>query len=247
MDLDMFGSEPVKRNNITEYVKYHEDVMQGSDEWKALRCGILTASEMKLIITPTLKLASNDKEKAHLYELVSQRITGHVEEFYISDDMLRGHADEVDARILYHDNYAPVQEVGFITNDWLGFTIGYSPDGLVGDDGLIECKSRRQKYQIKTILECVAANTIPDEYLIQVQTGLLLTQRKWCDFISYCGGLEMTTIRVFPDTTIQSAIINSAIEFEKKIQDKVNQYHSIRTSPFRMIPTERRIEQEITL
>ena len=58
---------------------YYHDLEQGTPEWLALRCGILTASEMRLIMTPTLKPASNDKERAHLFELLAQRITGHTE------------------------------------------------------------------------------------------------------------------------------------------------------------------------
>ena len=132
----------------------HRDLIQGSDEWKAARCGLLTASEMKLIVTPPPEpdarikkdgqpykqrewnpVADNDKCRAHLYELLAQRITGYVEPQYISDDMLRGQEEEVYARALYAEHYAPVEEVGFITNDELGFTLGFSPDGLVGDDG----------------------------------------------------------------------------------------------------------------
>ena len=101
-------------------ITYHDNVTQGSDEWLALRCGLLTASEMKLILTPTLKIASNDKERAHLYELLAQRITGYVEPHYISDDMLRGHEDEFLARAAYNREYAPVQEVAFINNDEWG-------------------------------------------------------------------------------------------------------------------------------
>lgn len=127
-------------------IKYYHDIEQGSDEWLAVRQGILTASEMRLILTPAMRTASNDKERAHLFELIGQRITGYTEPHYISDDMLRGHEDEVAARIRYAEHFAPVTECGFVTNDDHGVVIGYSPDGLVGDDGLIECKSRRQKY-----------------------------------------------------------------------------------------------------
>jgi hypothetical protein len=230
-----------------KHIKYDFDVIQGSDEWAAMRRGIITASEMKLIITPTLKVASNDKEKAHVYEIAAQRITKYVEPTYYNDDMLRGHDDEIDARELYSANYAPVLECGFITNDSLGFVIGFSPDGLVGDDGLIEVKSRRQKHQLKTILECVNDGEIPDEYMIQIQTGLLVTGREWCDFISYSGGMEMVTIRVSPDAKIQAAIIEAATAFETRVSEKVNDYRKIQKSTARLIPTERRIEQEMTL
>jgi len=127
-------------------IKVYQEVLQGSDEWYEMRRGLLTASEMKLIITPTLKVASNERERSHLFELMAQRITGYVEPSYIGDDMMRGWDEEIEARKLYSEKYAPVQEVGFITNDKFGFVIGCSPDGLVGDDGLIECKSRKQKY-----------------------------------------------------------------------------------------------------
>jgi predicted phage-related endonuclease len=172
-------------------IKHHQDLIQGSDEWHAARCGLLTASEMKLILTPTLKVADNAKTRVHLWELAAQRITNYVEPTYIGDAMLRGHEDEILARALYSERYAPVEETGFVTNDKWGFTLGCSPDGLVGTDGMIEAKSRCQKYQIQTIVEEYREGVIPEEYLLQVQTALLVTGRKWCDFLSYSGGLPM--------------------------------------------------------
>lgn len=226
-------------------IKYHNDLVQGSDEWLAARCGLLTASEMRLIMTPTLKPARNDKERAHLYELLAQRITGHVEPHYIGEDMLRGHEDEVEAKILYAKEYAPIEDVGFVTNDKWGFKVGYSPDGLVGNDGLVECKSRRQKYQIQTIIENVIESTIPEEYILQVQTGLAVSERKWCDFISYSGGLPMATIRVFPIPEIQHAIQMAATAFEESLLEKLTQYYATLNARCRLVPTERRIELEM--
>lgn len=222
-------------------ITYHPEVDQGSDEWLAMRCGLLTASEMKLILTPKLSPASNEKERAHIFELASQRITGHVEPHYVSDDMLRGREDEVLARALYAETYAPVSEVGFVTNDEWGFTIGYSPDGLVGDDGLIEIKSRRQKFQVETII----TGMMPADYALQVQTGLLVTGRAWCDFISYSGGLPMVTLRVFPDAKVHDAIIEAATVFEEKVAQYVTAYEARMASSMRLIPTERRIEEEM--
>ena len=82
-------------------IRYYHDVDQGSERWHDLRCGILTASEIKLILTPTLRPARNDKERAHMYELLAQRVTKYTEPAYISDDMLRGQEDEIEARIAY--------------------------------------------------------------------------------------------------------------------------------------------------
>lgn len=227
------------------HIKYFYDLEQGSDEWFAARCGLLTASEMKLIITPAkLQAASNDKQRAHLFELVAQRITNYVEPQYIGDDMLRGIADEVEAKILYSKHYTPTSEVGFVTNNKWGFTLGYSPDALVGDDGQIECKSRRQKYQIETI----AGNKMPDDYLVQVQTGLLVTEREWCDFVSYSAGLPMFTKRIYADEKAQEAIVSAAKSFYDAMEETIAKYeHTLAEQAMWCIPTERKIEEEITL
>lgn len=221
---------------------YHPEVTQGSDEWLAMRCGLLTASEMKHVITPTLKQANNDKTRAHLYELLAQRVTNYVEPVYISTDMLRGTEDEFYARQAYAEHHAPVEQVGFVTNDRWGFTIGYSPDGLVGKDGLIEIKSRRQKYQVQTIIENLTGGTIPADYVMQAQTGLLVSEREWLDFISYSGGLPMAVVRVWPDDAVQGAIIEAAAAFEAKLAECLEIYRSASVG---LIPTERRIEQEM--
>lgn len=226
-------------------IRYFPDLIQGSDEWHAARCGLLTASEMKLIITPTLKIADNDKCRAHLWELLAQRITRYVEPHYISDDMLRGKEDEIEARAVYARKFAPVTDMGFITNDRWGFTLGYSPDGLVGLDGAIECKSRRQKYQIQTLVDYVPGDAIMEEYVLQAQTGLLVSERQWIDHISYSGGLPMSVVRVHPDDAIRTAILEAAHAFEAKLAEKLARYHETLASDARLVPTERRIEQEM--
>ena len=226
-------------------IKYHHELIQGSNEWLAARCGLLTASEMKLIITPTLKIASNDKERGHLYELLAQRITRYVEPAYISDAMLRGIDDENEALKTYGKVYADVQQVGFVTNDKWGFTIGYSPDGLIGDDGQVECKSRSQKYQLQTLCDYLSVDAIDPDFVIQVQTGLLVTERKWCDLVSYCGGLLMATVRVLPDEKIQEAIVAAATAFEARLAEKMAKYDAVIASHARLIETKRKIREEM--
>ena len=226
-------------------ITVHKEMVQGSEDWTAARCGLLTASEMKLIVTPTLKAASNDKERGHLYELLAQRITNHVEPKYVSDAMLRGQDDEIDAIELYAKTYAPVHRIGFMTNDKWGFTIGYSPDGLVGENGQVECKSRSQKYQIQTLTEFVPNEAIDPDFMIQVQTGLMVSERDWTDLVSYSGGLPMATVRVFPDAKVQEAILNAASGFEARLSDKLATYNAILKSKARLINTERKIYQEM--
>lgn len=221
-------------------VTYHDAFEQGSEAWFEARRGLITASDVYKIMTPTRKTARNDKSRAHVFEIAAQRITGYIEPSYISDDMLRGHEDEITSRNLYSANYAPVTQVGFITNDEWGFTIGYSPDGVVGDDGLIECKSRRQRFQVETIV----SGEMPDEYMLQCQTGLLVTGRKWLDFISYSGGLPMVTIRVLPDPEIHAAIVEAAAAFESQVAEHIAAFES-NVVALRTIPTERRTEMEM--
>ena len=202
---------------------------------------------MKLIITPAkMQYANNDKQKMHVFDILAQRITGYTEPHYINDDMIRGSEEERVARDLYSFYCDQVEEVGFCTNDKFGFTLGYSPDGLIGDDGLIEIKSRLSKHQIKTIID----GSVPDEYLLQIQTGMIVTERKWCDFLSYSGGIHMPVIRVHKNLKIQELIILAATKFEEDVQENLLIYkEKISSKNLRMIPTERKIQQneEISL
>ena len=224
-------------------IVYHDNVTQGSDEWLSLRCGRLTASEVKKIITPTLKIANNGETRSHAYELAFQRISNFVEPQYVSDSMLRGQEEEFYARQAYCENFAPVTEVGFITNDKLGFVLGYSPDGLVGDDGLIEIKSRCGKYQVQTIAE----DAVPDEYMLQLQTALLVSEREYIDFVSYSGGLPVFVKRVTAEPDYQDAIIAAATAFEDRVAEVVQEYHYSLARMGKLIPTERREAMEIIL
>ena len=224
-------------------ITYHMEMEQGSDLWFDARRGRLTAGDTKLIVTPgTMKRANNDKSRAHLWELLAQRISGYTEPTFQGDEMLRGLNDEIEVRAIYSKQYAPVTECGFVTNDTLGFLMGYSPDGLVGNDGMIEVKSRRQKFQIETIV----SQRMPDDFLMQVQAGLFVTGRKWCDFISFSAGLPMVTIRVEPDPVVQLAIVEAAKAFESELQTRYAEYAATLVHPSaRLVPTERKVEQEM--
>lgn len=224
-------------------IKYHDAFEQGSLDWLNARCGLLTASEVRHIINPPPKeetrvkkngepykqrewnvVADDDKAKMHIYELAAQRLTKFVEPMFQSFDMIRGQTDEAEARARYSETRAPVREVGFITNDRWGFTLGYSPDGLVGDDGAIEVKSRKQKYQVQTVVEYALTGGIPADFVMQHQTGLLVSERQWIDFCSFSEKLPMAVIRVHPDDVIQAAILEAAAAAEDKIQKIIATY-----------------------
>lgn len=219
----------------------HPDLIQGSDQWLDQRRGILTASVVGKLITPkTIRPADNPESRSLTMLLAAERITGWTEPTYMSDDMLRGIDDEPRARGHYAKHYAPVAEVGFITEDRWGFTIGYSPDGLVGDDGLIECKSRRAKVQLATIL----ADEVPLENMAQMQCGLLVTGRQWCDYLSYSGGMPMWVKRVYPQQNWFDAILEAATAFEENVAEMIKVYNE---SIAGLQPTERSIELEMMI
>lgn len=201
-------------------ITYHHNIEQGTPEWHDIRRGVLTSTAIKTLITPTGKLAENDKTRSHVYDVAAQRITGRTEESYTSFDMMRGHTEEILARELYGEHYAPVTECGFITNEKLGFKVGYSPDGLVGAEGLIEIKSAKAKIQVQRIVD----GGIPSEHMAQVQTGLWVTGREWCDFISYSNGMEMMVVRVNADPAYHELIEKAAIAFEAKVNEVVDAY-----------------------
>lgn len=257
-------------------------IEQGTDEWFAARCGIVTASVVGQLITkgspdpvtlacarcgaeagspcistarkvPTpiktihderaaaasllpavYRVAAGDMARTLAMTLTAERITGHVEPINESSDMIRGSLDEPYARDKYAEHHAPVQQVGFIVRDDYGFPIGYSPDGLVGDDGLIEIKSRKQKIQLKTILE----DTVPQENMAQIQCGLLVTGRDWCDYISYSGGMPLYVKRVHPDPQWHAAIIDAVAAFEDTSAQMIGTYNTVTAG----LPTTERID-----
>lgn len=189
----------------------YPELEQRSDEWAAQRRGMVTASVVgQLITTKTLAVASNDYSRALTMALVAERISDYTEPTYLNFDMMRGIEDEPRAVAVYSERYAPVQTCGFMVRDDWSFSIGYSPDGLVGDDGLIEVKSRRAKKQLQTVLE----DAVPVENMAQIQCGLLVSGREWCDYVSFCGGWPLYVKRVEPDPEWHRAIVAAVAAFE---------------------------------
>jgi predicted phage-related endonuclease len=97
---------------------------------------------------------------------------------------------------------------------------------------------------VQSILEQEA----PDEYMLQLQTGLLVTGRKWIDYISYSAGLPMATMRVYPDDETHIAIVEAAFIFEQKINRLHERYlEMLADTNYKLIPTERKIDEEIVV
>mgnify|MGYP001219716369 FL=1 len=152
------------------------DCIQGSPEWFACRAGIPTASQFNKIVTTTGEISRSMRELA--LHLASQVIVTELEEPFTSIAMERGIELEHEAVEKYQvQTLNPVEKVGFM----VGNNYGYSPDGLIGDNGLLEVKCPLQKNHAKYL----AAKKVPSDYKAQVQGGLLVSDRDWCDFVSY--------------------------------------------------------------
>lgn len=153
-------------------------ITQGSEEWLKLRLGVATASNFDKIITATGKESATLPKYA--LELATQCLLTEPEPTYKNEAMQRGNDLEPIARQAYAEQTLQfVEEITMFKSDCGNF--GYSPDGLIGDDGLLEIKCPLATTHAKYLLD----NKMPTDYLQQVQGGLWISDRKWCDFVSF--------------------------------------------------------------
>jgi predicted phage-related endonuclease len=202
-----------------------EDYPQRSQQWLDLRLGMVTASTVGTLVTPaTVKVADNNDSRTLTDLLAADRINGFNDDpSYQSLDMWRGETEEPRAVEKYAETRGvTVEPMGFMVREGQGWTLGYSPDGLVGTDGLVEVKAPRAKTHLRTIIN----DEVPREYMAQCQAALLVSGRQWVDFISWCGGMPMYTKRVLPDEKWQTVIIDAVTACEKAIAVTVEQYRA---------------------
>lgn len=169
------------------------DCEQGSPEWLQARAGLITCSELEAIFSKGN--GENQFGKGaitYMYELIGEQITGEPKESYSGFHTERGHAHESIAIELYQlEHEVAIERCGFI----IGEKIGYSPDGLIGSNGLTEIKSKLPKFQASILYE----REIPGEHYMQCMGGLWAAEREWIDFISYCPSMPMFIKRLYRD------------------------------------------------
>lgn len=148
---------------------------QGTSDWVKARLGIITASNFSKVLAK----GQGKTRDSYIMKIISERITGEAQESYSNASMEWGVYMESEAKSAYEITEAAIiKECGFFKlNDW----IGASPDGLIGDDGLIEIKCPNTSTHLKTVID----GEIPGRHLAQIQGQLYVTNRKWCDFVSY--------------------------------------------------------------
>ena len=155
-------------------------LVQGGPEWFAVRLGKATASRIA-DVTARTKTGWGAGRKNYLAELVAERLTGTTAESYTNAAMKWGIDTEPQARAAYEFyEEADVQEIGFVDHPSLAMS-GASPDGLVGDTGMVEIKCPNTATHIETLLD----GKIPSKYVVQMQWQMACAERWFCDFVSF--------------------------------------------------------------
>ncbi|OLO10477.1 exonuclease [Chromohalobacter japonicus] len=190
---------------------------QGTPEWHAARLGIVTMSELKtLLVKGKGPSGFGSGALSYLHQLIGERITGEPSDaFQGNSHTQRGHALEPMARELYSEatGHTHLEQVGIILNHGAG----YSPDSLVGNDGLIEVKTKLPKYQIELLL----ADELPQEHVAQCQGGLWVSEREWIDFVSYWPGMPLFVKRAYRDEAMIRTIAERVEAFYEELEQRM--------------------------
>lgn len=194
------------------------NIKQNTDEWHNLRCGKVTSSNLKVIMANYGK-AFGEPAKKYAKQIALERITGiKSRSSYTNEAMQRGHDEEPLARMLYEQElFCEVNNGGFFNSDF----VGCSPDGLIGDNGVIEIKSADSHIHY----DRVAKASYDSGYKWQLIGNMKFPERQWIDFVSYCSeypeGQKLYVCRLqasnFAD---EYKMIDVRIEEFKRLVDK---------------------------
>ena len=202
-------------------------MQQGTDSWHQIRCGKVTASRVADIIAKTKSGYSTSREN-YLAQLVCERMTGKPTESFTNAAMLHGTETEPFARAAYEAaKNVLVDELGFAIHPTISMA-GASPDGLVGEVGLVEIKCPNTATHIDTLL----TQTVPTKYITQMQWQLSCTQRQWCDFVSFDPrmdeGLQLFIKRVEYDPIYVAQLEKEVINFLMDVEDKIQKLNKLK-------------------
>lgn len=193
---------------------------QRSPEWFAARLGKVTASRVADIVAKT-KAGYSTSRANYMSELIVERLTGSVTDFYQNSAMLWGTNTEPLACAAYEVLAGElVEAVGFVPHPTIPMS-GASPDGLIGDAGLLEIKCPNTSTHIETVLSQEA----PTKYITQMQWQMACTRREYCDFVSFDPRLpaEMSIFvrRVPRDEVLIKSLEEEVSKFLAEIDEKI--------------------------
>ena len=187
---------------------------QRTDAWWEARRGIPTASSFNKIVKADGSRATKATRDLYLYKCAASRLTGIREESYTSPAMKVGVEREDFSRWVYAmEREVLVDEVGICISDcgrW-----GASPDGIVGDNGIIEIKNVIGS----TLVAYNLGGKLPSGKIQQVQGQLFVAEREWCDFIAYSPKLPVFIVRVEPDHGFIAKLEKELIEFCEELDE----------------------------
>lgn len=203
------------------------ELIQGTDEWKAARLGKLTASRMADVLATT-KTGPSASRKNYIAQLVAERLTGVPAESFSNGAMAWGVENEPFARAAYEiKTDCMVEQIGFVDHPTIAMA-GMSPDGLVGEDGLIEIKAPNTATHIDYLLGRVP----PPKYIPQMAWQIACSGRKWCDFVSFDprmpDNLQLFVIRYVPEPGYIAAIEAEAVVFLGEVADMVEKLRALK-------------------
>jgi hypothetical protein len=193
------------------------ELEQGTEAWHLARMGIVTMSELQcLLVNGKGTGGFGAGAITYMNQLIGERITDEpADAFQGNRHTERGHSLEPMARELYTERYGlELEQVGIILNHGAG----YSPDSLVGSDGLVEIKTKLPKFQVEVLL----GGEIPREHAAQCQGGLWISEREWIDFISYCPGMPLFVKRAYRDEVMIRKISERVRAFHGELEDRMN-------------------------
>lgn len=203
-----------------------EEIIQGSVEWHQIRLGKVTASRVADVVGKT-KTGYGAGRANYMAELIAERLTGEPAERFTNGAMQWGTDKEPEARDAYSFYRGEtVLEVGFVHHPAIEQS-GCSPDGLVGEDGLVEIKAPNTSTHLDTLL----GQMVPAKYINQMQWQMACTGRQWCDFVSYDPRLP-ETMRLFikrmpRDETRIKELETAVAEFLLEMAVKLSQLNSL--------------------
>lgn len=166
-------------------MKIIESIEQGSQEWHELRLGKITASRMADVLSNGRGSTLSKTAETYMMELLAEKLTGEQKTFFENDAMRWGTETEPQARAMYElKSGYDVIEVSFIERNEF---VGVSPDGLIGECGMLEIKCPNTITQIKRAL----TDDYSKDYYTQIQCQLWVAERDWCDFVSFDPRLDV--------------------------------------------------------
>lgn len=194
---------------------------QRSPEWYAARCGSLGASQLNEALATTKSGWGASRENLK-NRIIAERLTGVPAESFQNAAMAWGVAQEDNARTAYEASRGVfVQEMGIALHPTLLHTHA-SPDGLVGDDGLIEIKCPNTTTHIETL----RVKKAPSKYINQMLWQMRCTDRQWCDFVSYDprlpSHLQLFVTRVERDDVAIAGLELKVAEFLNEVQQEID-------------------------